>query len=49
MDKLANVQDKRSFKHSKGLVACTTELFKDLNSEIQVTDPSMSEDRVLQG
>lgn len=44
MGKLANVQDKRSFQHSKGLVARNLELFEDMKSEIQVTDPSMSEE-----
>lgn len=44
MGKLANVQDKRSFQYSKGTVACNLQLFEDMKSEIQVIDPSTTEE-----
>ena len=44
MGKLSNVQDKRSFRHSKGIVARNLELFEDMKNEIQVTDPLMTEE-----
>lgn len=55
MGKLANVQDRRSFQYSKGTVARNLQLFEEMKSEIQVIDPSMTEeakrrkrDRLLQ-
>lgn len=44
MGKLANVQDKRSFQYSKGTIAHNLQLFEDMKSEIQVIDPSMTEE-----
>ena len=44
MGKLANVQDKRSFQYSKGTVARNLQLFEDMKSEIQVIDPSKTEE-----
>jgi len=44
MGKLANVQDKRSFQYSKATVARNLQLFEDMKSEIQVIDPSMTEE-----
>ncbi|KAJ7361940.1 hypothetical protein OS493_014587 [Desmophyllum pertusum] len=42
--KLAYVQSKRSFQHLKGIVARNLQLFEDMKNEIQVTDPSMTEE-----
>ena len=44
MGKLANVQDKRSFQYSKGIVGHNLQLFEDMKSEIQVIDPSKTEE-----
>lgn len=43
MAKLANVQDKRSFSHSKGLVFRNLYLFEEMKLGIEVTEPTMSE------
>ena len=44
MAKLANVQDKRSFSHSKGLVFRNLYLFEEMKQGIEVTEPTMSEE-----
>lgn len=43
MTKLANVQDKRSFQRSKGLVGYNFELFKDMKSKL-ISDSDLSSD-----
>ena len=44
MAKLANVQDKRRFSHSKGLVFRNLYLFKEMKQGIEVKEPTMSEE-----
>lgn len=44
MAKLANVQDKRSFSHSKGLVFRNLYLFEEMKQGIEVTELTMSEE-----
>lgn len=43
MTKLANVQDKRSFQRSKGLVGRNLELFKEMKNEIMSNSESTSD------